>query len=54
MTIPSASADQPHNRGLPPSGTRAFICGLSGLELTEFEQAFLQQTHALGRDPLCP
>lgn len=48
MTIPSASTDQPSNRGLPPSGTRAFICGLSGLELTEAERAFLRQAQPWG------
>ncbi|MBO6674645.1 MAG: beta-N-acetylhexosaminidase [Rhizobiales bacterium] len=36
------------NAGSPSSGTRAFICGLEGLEVTDFERAYLRETKPWG------
>lgn len=48
MTVSPLPGETLPNAGLPPFGTRAFVCGLEGLAVTEFERAFLKETKPWG------
>jgi beta-N-acetylhexosaminidase len=48
VTISPLPGERLPNVGLPSGGTRAFICGLEGLALTDFERAYLRETKPWG------
>ncbi len=48
MTISPLPGERLPNAGLPSFGTRAFICGLEGLTVTDFERAYLRETKPWG------
>lgn len=48
MTISPLPGERPPNVGLPSFGTRAFICGLEGRAVTDFERAYLKETKPWG------
>ena len=48
MTATPPSGERLPNAGLPGFGTRAFICGLQGLHLTDFERRYLAEARPWG------
>ncbi|MFK7792776.1 MAG: beta-N-acetylhexosaminidase [Devosiaceae bacterium] len=48
MTISPLPGERLPNAGLPSFGTRAFICGLEGLRVTDFERVYLNDTKPWG------
>jgi beta-N-acetylhexosaminidase len=48
VTLSPLPGERLPNAGLPSFGTRAFICGLEGLRMTDFERGYLQETKPWG------
>jgi beta-N-acetylhexosaminidase len=48
VTISPLPGERLPNVGLPSFGTRAFICGLEGRAVTDFERAYLKETKPWG------
>lgn len=48
MTVSPLPGETLPNAGLPPCGTRAFVCGLEGQVITDFEKAYLRETKPWG------
>ncbi|MEO0383269.1 MAG: beta-N-acetylhexosaminidase [Pseudomonadota bacterium] len=48
MTISPLPGERLPNAGLPSFGTSAFVCGLEGLTVTDFERAYLRETKPWG------
>lgn len=48
MTVSPLPGERPPHSGLPSSGTRAFVCGLEGPIINDFEQVYLRETKPWG------
>ncbi len=48
MSVDPLSRERPAFAGVPVSGTHAFVCGLSGTDITDFERAYLRESRPWG------